>query len=257
MTTYRHAALKFRFQCLSRGLFHIDTVAIVSAPSASPYTSLAIASPRVRANFIRHTRRFFSDSTPILRPEKGHTNPNERGTRGRQRKGHRSHLHGRVACCTARPVGASGKATPSASVRSLSASYYYSTAGTTCSQRASFTYRDSPRMREEGGGHQRNARDTPEKRTSGVATRAGHWQRKKKIRMLEEERESKKTGKKLLRMNAQLQMRLKIQQARSRDDPLTECLTRQVTIGIYLHFYNKVQERSEKISYFEIYCKVK
>jgi len=45
----------------------------ISAISKPIYITAAIASPRVRANFIRHTRRFFSDRAPVLRPEKGHT----------------------------------------------------------------------------------------------------------------------------------------------------------------------------------------
>lgn len=213
MTAHRHAgqdALKFRFQCLSRGLFHIDTVAIVSAPSASPYTSPAIASPRVRANFIRHTRRFFSDSVGSAPRERPHEPGRKEGRRGRAEKeeggrreggqgttekgGHRSHLQRsrRMLQRPERLVQAVRRLRPSPSVpvrprsspfvRSLSASYY-STAEATRSQRASsFTYRDSPR-RGRRGGRRRNAGHPREKRTNDDPRAAGHWQREKKKKL--------------------------------------------------------------------------
>lgn len=115
-------ALKFRFQCLSRSLFHIDTAAIVSAPSASPYTSPRRLHHRVcgRTSFV--IRADFSPIAPVLRPEKEREPRPGKGDRRRRRL----HLHGLVACCTGRPGGVAWRGD---SVRSLSASYYYSTTG--------------------------------------------------------------------------------------------------------------------------------
>jgi len=164
--TCREDALKFRFQCLSWSLFHIDTVAIVSAPSASPYTSPPIASPYVRANFIRHTRRFFSDSAGSAPRERAHE-PADQEEGGGNRKGRRLHLHGRVACCTGRAERCSA--------RRLRPSGHYRRViiilrSATRSQRASFTYRDSPRMRKR-----RRTRMPEERGTPWRKERAACW----------------------------------------------------------------------------------
>lgn len=175
--TCRKDALKFRFQCLSWSLFHIDTVAIVSAPSASLYTSPPIASSCVRANFIRHTRRFFSDSAGSA--------PRERAqpTKGKEGKGQKGAQITSAQPCRMlhRPSRAAQRAaTPS--VRSLSASYYYSTVGHTLAACVFHVPRFAPDEEEAEDEDAGGTRDTPKKRKSGMLTRTGHWRRKKKNR---------------------------------------------------------------------------
>lgn len=115
----------------------------ISAISKPIYIT-AIASPRVRANFIRHTRRFFSDSAGSAPRERARTQP-----KGGQKEA------ADCICTVASHVAPAGRTVQRVSerasergdsVRSLSASYYYSTVGHTLAA-ASFTYRDSPRMR--------------------------------------------------------------------------------------------------------------
>jgi len=143
---------------ISWSLFHIDTVAIVSAPSASLYTSPPIASPCVRANFIRHTRRFFSDSAGSAPRERAQ--PTKGGGREGDRKGRRLHLHSRVACCTGQAGRCSVRLHPSGHYRRV----IIILRSATRSQRASFTYRDSPRMRKRRRTRMPEERGTPRRK---------------------------------------------------------------------------------------------
>lgn len=149
MTGYRQRRkdiLKFRFQLLiSKFISHRHGRHSIGAHQQAHIHHPPIASPRVRANFIRHTRRFFSDSAGYAPREEERTGP-ETMRRGTERSAD--------CICTvvshvapAETGGVAREDSVRSFVRSLSASYYYSTVGHTLSQRASFTYRDSPRMR--------------------------------------------------------------------------------------------------------------
>lgn len=99
----------------------------ISAISKPIYIT-AIASPRVRANFIRHTRRFFSDSAGSAPRERARTRP-----KGGQKEA------ADYICTVASHVAPAGRTVQRASergdsVRSLSASYYYSTVGHTLAE---------------------------------------------------------------------------------------------------------------------------
>lgn len=136
-------ALKFRFQCLSRSLFHIDTVAIVSAPSASPYTSRRLHH-RVcgRTSFV--IRADFSPIAPVLRPEKEHE-PNRKGDRKRPQIASarsRRMLHRPVGRCSERASERTRRLRPVIIGGLL---LFYGRPHALAA--ASFTYRDSPRMR--------------------------------------------------------------------------------------------------------------
>lgn len=72
----------------------------------------------------------------------------------------------------AKPGGASRAATPS--VRSLSASYYYSTVGHTLAACVFHVPRFAPDEEEAEDEDAGGTRDTPEKRKSGMLTRTGH-----------------------------------------------------------------------------------
>lgn len=175
--THREDALKFRFQCLSWSLFHIDTVAIVSAPSASPYTSPPIASPCVRANFIRHTRRFFSDSAGSAPRERAHepSRPREGGPKGAQIASARSC---RMLHRPSRAVQRARRLRPSGHYRRV----IIILRSATRSQRASFTYRDSPRMRKRRRTKMPEERGTPRRKE-----RAACWP----ARVIDRKREKK------------------------------------------------------------------
>jgi len=135
----------------------------------------------------------FSPIAPVLRPEKELSQL--RGKKKRRQKG--AQITSAQPCrMLHRPSRAVQRAATS-SVRSLSASYYYSTVGHTLAACVFHVPRFAPDEEEAEDEDAGGTRDTPKKRKSGMLTRTGHWRRKKKNRCRGEGKREK-----LLRMNA-------------------------------------------------------
>lgn len=130
------------FNCLSRSLFRIDTVAHSISAISKPIYITRRLHHRVcgRTSFV--IRADFSPIAPGSAPREEEERTGLYETEKGDRKRRRLHLlHGRVACCT----GREDSVRPSGHYRRVI--IILRSATRSLLQRASFTYRDSPRMR--------------------------------------------------------------------------------------------------------------